>query len=71
MTESVSKALKLMSGEEAVETVKFVDMMDKLFDTVNVHNYEHGLHAHKKFQLPYTSTVYDSFDRLGKKGRRL
>ena len=29
--------------------------MDKFFDTVNVHNYKHGLYARKKFQLPYTS----------------
>ena len=55
MSESVSNALKLTGGDDAAETARFVDLMDKFFDAVNVHNYQHGLHARKKFQLPYTS----------------
>ena len=39
LSESVSKALKLTGGKEASETAKFVDMMDKFFDTMNVCNY--------------------------------
>ena len=53
--EEVAKMAKMAGGEDAAETARFVDLMDKFFDTVNVHNYEHGLHARKKFQLPYTS----------------
>lgn len=30
-------------------------MMDKFFDALNVHNYTHGLHARKQFQMPYVS----------------
>ena len=56
LSESVSKALKLLGGEEASETSKFVEMMDKFFDCLNVHNYTHGLHARKQFQMPYIST---------------
>ena len=33
LSESVSKALKLTGGPEAVETAKFVEMFDKYFDT--------------------------------------
>ena len=32
LSESVSKALQLTGGDEAVETARFVSMMDKLFD---------------------------------------
>jgi len=50
----VSKALKLTGGEDATETSTFVDMMDKFFDSLNVHNYTHGLHSRKSFQMSYT-----------------
>lgn len=30
-------------------------MADKLFDTLNVHNYSHGATARKPFQMPFTS----------------
>ena len=56
MSESVSKAIKLTGGEEAAETAVFIDMLDKFFDALNVHNYEHGIHSRKKFQMPYTSS---------------
>ena len=51
----MSKALKLLGGEEATETSNFVEMMDKFFDALNVHNYAHGLHSRKQFQMPYIS----------------
>ena len=56
LSESVSKALQLSVGSEASETAKFVGMMDKLFDLLNVHNYTHGVHARKRFQMPYTTS---------------
>ena len=46
----------LTGGSDANETSKFALMMDKFFDSVNVHNYTHGLHARKQFQMPYVST---------------
>ncbi len=55
LSETVSNALKLLGGEEASETANFVEMMDKFFDALNVHNYTHGLHARKQFQMPYIS----------------
>ena len=56
LSESVSKALQIAVGSEAAETAKFVGMMDKLFDILNVHNYTHGLRARKPFQMPYTTS---------------
>ena len=56
LSESVSKALQLTGGEEASETARFVGMMDRFFDAVNVHNYSHGVHSRKMFQMPYTSS---------------
>lgn len=35
----------LVGGEEASETARFVSMVDKFFDTLNVHNYYHGTHS--------------------------
>ena len=55
LSESVSKALELTGGEEASETARFVGMVDKFFDALNVHNYTHGVHSRKRFQMPYTT----------------
>ena len=55
LSESVSKALVLTGGSPVEETAKFVDLMDKFFDCLNVHNYSHGFRARKPFQLPYRS----------------
>ena len=57
LSESVSKAFHLTGGEEASETAHFVGMMDKFFDCLNVHNYVHGIHKRKFFQMPYTSAA--------------
>ena len=51
----VAKALKKVYGEEVRETVKFIEMMDKFFDCLNVTNLVNGRHKHKSFQDPYTS----------------
>ena len=55
LSESVSKALHLTGGEETSETARFVGMVDKFFDCLNVHNYTHGRHSRKENQFPYTS----------------
>lgn len=57
LSESVSKALSLKGGDAAAETAKFLLMMDKFFDTVNVKSYSGGTHARKPFQLPFTSAT--------------
>ena len=55
LSDSVSKAISLTGGPEASETACFAGMLDKFFDCVNVHNYTHGIHSRKVFQMPYTS----------------
>ena len=55
LSESVSKALLKVCGEKAYETATFVSLMDKLFDTLNVHNYSGGSKALKPFQAPFRS----------------
>lgn len=56
LSESVSKALQLSVGNEACETSKFLAMMNKWFDALNVHNYTHGIRSRKRFQTPYTTS---------------
>ena len=55
LSESVCKALTLIEGETVKETVKFVTMMDKYFDALNVSNLTNGKHKRKPFQNPYQS----------------
>ena len=57
LSDSVSKGLLLVCGEEASETARFVSMADRFFDALNVHNYSHGVRSLKPFQLPYTSSA--------------
>ena len=59
LSESVSKALKFSGNSSVEETARFVELMDKMFDCLNVHNFSHGIHARKPFQMPYRS-VKDS-----------
>ena len=40
-------------GEEYSETAKFAEMMDKLFDCLNVNNFTAGKTKRKPFQDPY------------------
>lgn len=55
MSESVSKAVKLLGGPEAEETAHFLLMFDRLFDCLNVGNFSDGHKSLKPFQLPYRS----------------
>ena len=54
-SESVSKALQKVCGQKACETANFVSLMDRFFDTLNVHNYSGGSKALKPFQAPFRS----------------
>lgn len=55
LSETVAKAL-VLSGDPAVqETAKFVSMFDKLFDALNVSNYNSGVKKIKTFQQSYRS----------------
>ena len=51
LSNSVSKGLLLVCGD------RFVNMADRFFDALNVHNYSHGVRSLKPFQLPYTSSA--------------
>ena len=42
MSSSVAKALRLTGGDEAVETANFVEIVDKLFDCLNVSSMSKG-----------------------------
>ena len=55
LSETVSKALVCTGGEEAAEIAKFVSLVDKFFDCLNVNNYVNGKHNRKAFQSPYRS----------------
>ncbi|KAL5509202.1 hypothetical protein EMCRGX_G004532 [Ephydatia muelleri] len=54
-SESVSKALPKVCDKKAYETATFVSLMDKFFDTLNVHNYSGGSKTLKPFQAPFRS----------------
>ena len=49
----MANALEQYCGEEVTETVRFVRMMDKFFDCLNVSNFSSGKHKKKSFQDPY------------------
>ena len=51
-SESVAKALTFSGDSSVEETARFVELMDKMFDCLKVHNFSH---ASKPFQLPYRS----------------
>lgn len=55
LSESVANALEITGGKEVEETVKFIRMMDKFFDTLNVTNLVSGKQKRKPFQSPYVS----------------
>ena len=46
----------MTGGAEVKETAKFVGMMDKFFDSVNVTSLGAGKHRRKPFQDPYRSS---------------
>ena len=51
----MAKALQLTGGDDVVETVRFISMMDKFFDCLNVNNFSTGIKKKKPFQQPYRS----------------
>ena len=53
LSDSVSKALLLTSGEEAKQTAKFCDMFNKFFDCLNVSNFTDGQRSRNAFKSPY------------------
>ena len=53
LSESVANALKHVGGEEVAETVQFIKMIDKFFDTLNVTNFSSGKLKRKPFKDPY------------------
>ena len=55
LSESVGKAVMMTGGTEATETAKFVHMMDKFFDCMNVTSLEASKMRRKPFQQPYRS----------------
>ena len=55
VSESVSNALRLTGGAEVTETVRFVSMVDRFFDCLNVTNFSCGNHKWKPFLDPYRS----------------
>lgn len=55
LSESVSKALQEVRGEEVAETAKFCLMMDRFFDSLNVTNYSEGYEKLKPYRMPYRS----------------
>lgn len=56
MSETVAKALRLTGGEEAKETANFIEMVDKLFDCMNVSSLSRGKLQRKPFVQPYRNS---------------
>ena len=54
----MSKALRLTGGEEALETASFIEMVDKMFDALNVSSLSKGKLKRKPFLQPYRSSNY-------------
>ena len=50
LSETVANGLQIV---EASETVRFIRMMDKFFDSLNVNNFTTGKRRRKVFQDPY------------------
>ena len=50
MSETVSNALKFTKDERVEETIKFIEMIDKFFDALNVTNLVNGNTKRKSFQ---------------------
>jgi len=51
----VALALEQTGRDDVSETIKFVRYMDKFFDSLNITNFNTGIHKKKFFQEPYTS----------------
>ena len=55
LSNSVSKALQLTGGTEALETARFVDMFNNFFDCMNVSSLSAGKLKRCPFKSPYRS----------------
>ena len=53
LSESVSKALEQLGGEEAEATVKFCLMFDRFFDCLNVSSLSASFKKLKPYRMPY------------------
>jgi len=53
VSERVANALEMTGGDDVSETVRFIRMMDKFFDCMNVTNFSSGIHKKKHFQEAY------------------
>ena len=56
MSETVSKALRLTRDEEVAETALFIEMVDKMFECLNVSSLSKGKMKHKPFVQPCRNT---------------
>ena len=55
LSNSVAKAIRMLLGEEARETVRFVEIFNKFFDCLNVSCLEEGQHKRCPNKSPYRS----------------
>ena len=54
-TGTLANALEFSGDPEVSETVRFISMVDKFFDCLNVNNFNSGKQKRKPFQGPYRS----------------
>ena len=57
MSATVAKALKLTGKEEVMETATFIEIVDKLFDTLNVSALSRAKLKCKPFVQPYRKST--------------
>ena len=55
LSNSVAKALELTGGPDVEKTAEFASMFDKVFDCLNVSNFEAGKRSRNSFKSPYYS----------------
>lgn len=55
LSDTVCKAFILTGGPELYETIRFVYVFDRFFDSLNVSNFTNGKYKRKVFQQPYRS----------------
>ena len=56
LSNSVTTALRLTGGAEVCETARFIEMMDKCFDCLNVSDFSSARHSRNPFKAPYYSS---------------
>ena len=55
LSNTVATALRLTGKDEVEETARFVTMFDRLFDCLNVTDFDSGRHSRNPFKAPYRS----------------